>query len=152
MVRQHLKLPESYSSGRLLVGTSSTSLVGGSVGAKTQIEYAGGSGFNGLSVSATDGAATVYINNAASTAVASGALVGRLGFTGYDGTDTRNQFASIEMQTRRFLVTCPRPPSAGSDSEQRAPASTAREMLGLVELLVFLPAKLSFNTFTRRKH
>ena len=84
------------SSGRLLVGTSSTRIVGGSVGAKTQIEYAGGTGFNGLSVSATDGGATVYINNAASTAVASGALVGRLGFTGYDGTDCRNQFAKIE--------------------------------------------------------
>jgi hypothetical protein len=84
------------SSGRLLVGTSSSRIIGGTVGSKMQIEYAGGSGFNGLSVSATDGGATVYINNASSSTIANGALIGRLGFTGYDGTDTANEFARIE--------------------------------------------------------
>jgi hypothetical protein len=86
------------SSGRLLVGTSSNTSIGGaSNGHMLQIAHNNDGGIFGMSVRGTTGGGVINIaNGVTSGAPSTNSLIGRIGFSGYDGTDFANDFARIE--------------------------------------------------------
>jgi hypothetical protein len=85
------------SSGRLLVGTSTSRNVAATVGARLQVEHQASAGVHGLSViDVVDSAIIAFGTNNGGSVCSNGKLLARINFGGNDGTDMQNSSAYIE--------------------------------------------------------